>query len=330
MKNDVTTYVYVGCGGFDAEPGMIAVYALDRDAYALRPLGAHPAGGLASFLAIDQQRARLFAADEKNGGVISFSIDSATGALTERGVTASRQQPVYLTISPGGKQLLAANYNQGSVEVYPISETGIAGSGTHVQSTGSQAHCVVQGDDGRVFVANKGADTISGFRVAGSELVPLPTPSTAFASPRHIFLASSKAYVIAEDRDTLAAFDVDDDGAFILDWVRARSQSGLGKGADVQLTPSGRYLYATNRDPENTIVAFDVSGDEPHYLGHAATCGNTPRNFAIDPLEQVVIVANHGDSKSLAIFAIEADGRLTHRHTLFTDFSPFFVCMVRF
>jgi 6-phosphogluconolactonase len=115
-----------------------------------------------------------------------------------------------------------------------------------------------------------------------------------------------------------------------LDWERGRLQNGSGAGADIQVTPSGKYLYATNRDPENSIVAYDIAGDEPVLLEYESTLGDTPRNFAIDPAEEVVIVANHGDNKSLVLFSIQADGSLEPEQPLSTDFSPFFVGIVQF
>jgi 6-phosphogluconolactonase len=145
-----------------------------------------------------------------------------------------------------------------------------------------------------------------------------------------VVLSGEKAYVIAEEMNLLAAFNITGEGGLSLDWEGTRLQNGNGTGADIQVTPSGKYLYATNRDPDNSIVAYDISGSAPVLLEHESTLGDTPGNFAIDPAEELVIVANHGNSKSLAIFSIQADGSLEPEAPLSTSFSPSFVGIVQF
>lgn len=324
------TFVYVGSGSFEDEPGMVTVYSLDRTSKTLTSVADYPAGSLASFLAIDGERGRLFAGDERGGGVISFSIDKATGKLTNLGATASSNQPVYLSVTEDGQYLLAANYNQGSVDVYPIGSDGRAMDSLGATETGDQAHCVVIDSKNRVFVANKGSGTIALFGFAGGTLSPTAMPTTFFSSARHLFVSGEKLYAISENMDLLAGFNITAEGDLSLDWERQRLQNGNGTGADIQVTPSGKYLYATNRDPDNTIVAYDISGSEPVLLEHESTLGDTPRNFAIDPAEEFVIVANHGDNKSLVIFTIQADGSLEPEAPLSTGFSPYFVGMMQF
>lgn len=327
--NTMTTYVYVGSGSFGEEPGLISVYTLDRETRALTFVSEHPAGGLPSYLAVDGERGFLFSVDEKDGGVRSYSIDPATGMLANLSVTASPNQPVYLSMSPDGAYLLAANYNQGSVDVYPVESDGRVGPSIAETATGAQAHCVVIDQQGRVLVANKGSSTLSHFQFSEGNLGAAQVGPTNFVSPRHIFLVDSKAFVISEDQDNLAAFSIASDGALSLDWEKPRLGNSSGTGADVRVTPSGRFLYATNRDPENSIVAYELTAGEPLYLGHVSTQGATPRNFAIDPLEELVIVANHGETKSLALFSIQDDGTLRHERTLATAYSPFFVGMTQ-
>lgn len=324
------TYVYVGSGDFGSEPGMVSVYTLDRSTRSLSFLADYPAGGLASFLAIDTERGRLFSVDESGGGVQSFSVDRDTGMLTSLGATANSNQPVYLSVTGDGQYLLAANYNQGSVDVYPVDDTGKALASLGETASGEQAHCVVIDAQNRVFVANKGSGTIAHYSFASGTLTPTSVPTTAFESARHVFLEAGKAYAVSEEQDKLARFSVVSDGSLSLDWEQPRLENGSGTGADIQVTPSGDYLYATNRDPENSIVAYDVSGADPVYLGHESTRGDTPRNFAIDPAEELLIVANHGNTKSLVIFSIQADGTLQHEQTMSTDYSPFFVGIVQF
>lgn len=332
VEVSLRTFVYVGSGDWGpGEPGRVTVYRLNRRIPELELVEQLPAGGLASFLAIDEVRRRLFVADEVDGGLISFSIDPATGRLTNRGKTAHNSHPVYLSATSDGAYLLAANYVEGNVDVYPVDGSGKAGASLGATPTGEQAHSVVIDAKGRVFVANKKANTISRFTFAGGRLNPGSPPSAVHISPRHIFLKEERAYVVAEDADTITAYAVGAGADLNELWQVPRLPPGQsGTGADVRVTPNGHFLYATNRDDSNTLVAYDIRGERPILIEHQSTRGATPRNFAIDPESQVLIVANHGAKKTLVIFTIEPDGRLTHESTLDVGFSPFFVGFARF
>lgn len=322
------TYAYVGSGTWgDAESGLVTVYKVDRTTRALTFVSEHAAGGLASYLAVDVQRQRLFVADEDDGGVLGFTIDPATGSLTPNGSAASENQPVHLSLTSDGAHLLAANYSQGNVDVYPISATGQPQASTQTESTGTNAHCIVIDSEARVFVANKGSGTISLFDFSTNILVPQNPASHAHPSARHITLGpEGRAYVVSEDHDTLTAYTVGDGGALSFVWEQARlPNAASGTGADVRVTPDGKYVYATNRDTSNTIVARHASDGQ--FIEHESTQGTIPRSLAMDPQGDFLIAANRGDKK-LAIFDIEEDGALTHAQTETVSMTPFFVTIV--
>jgi len=328
---ELKTFVYVGSGDFgDAEPGLVTVYELERTTKKLTYRSEHPAGGLASYLAIDSARLRLFAADEADGGVLSFSIDPASGKLTDLGRAASSNHPVYLSITPDGSYVLAANYSEGSVDVYPVDSSGKAGPSLGTTPTGSQAHSAVIGPNAHVFVPNKGADTISLFAFAAGVLSAGTPPNVALTSPRHLTLHGDRAYVVSEEADLITAYDVEATGNLSRLWDVPRLPAGAGSaqsdtGADVRVTPNGKFLYATNRGSSNSVVAYDLQTSPPSLLEHEPSLGVTPRNFAIDPEGEFIIVANHGATKTLVLFTIAADGRLTPAEPLSLDFSPYFV-----
>lgn len=329
------TFVYVGSGDWNGEPGLISVYELDRPALSLSFVSEHTAGGLASYLAIDTSRLRLFAVDEANGGVLSYSVDEATGRLTSLGATASSNHPVYLWATSDGAYLLGANYNEGSVDVYPIDAAGKAGQSLGATPTGAQAHSVVMTDEGRVYVPNKGASTISLFDFSAGSLAPATPATIALTSPRHIFLKEDRAYVVSEEADLITGYDIEDDGNLTHVWDVPRLPNGAGSptsntGADVRVTPDGQFLYATNRGTSNTVVAYDLGTDPPSLLEHESSRGTTPRNFAMDPEGEFIIVANHGAEKTLVIFTIGEDGLLTARAPMSVEFSPYFVGIAEF
>lgn len=329
-----TTFVYVGSGSFGAETGKITVYRLDRLAAALELVSEAEAGGLASFLAVDGERRRLYAADEVKGGVLSFTVDPTSGELTSLGATAHSNHPVSLSVSPDGKYLLGANYNEGNVDVYPIGDDGKASSSSQTVATGSHAHSVRFDAEGRVLVANEGSDTISHLTFSGGTLSPASPSQSASFSPRHLaFHPGGTVCVVSERGDFITAYSRAQDGALSELWQRPRLDSGqptMNTGADIHITPNGRTLYASNRGQSNTIVMYDIQGSEPVLLGHVPTRGTTPRNFAVDPAGEFLLVGNHGDQKSLALFRIETDGKLAEVKVEQTQVSPYFVTFAQF
>jgi 6-phosphogluconolactonase (cycloisomerase 2 family) len=64
-------------------------------------------GGLLSFLAIDGERKFIYAADEENNKIRSFSIDS-DGCLKVCSEIDCSPSPVYVTVSKSGQFLVAA------------------------------------------------------------------------------------------------------------------------------------------------------------------------------------------------------------------------------
>lgn len=88
--------------------------------------------------------------------------------------------------------------------------------------------------------------------------------------------------------------------------------SGVSYCADVHVSPSGRFLYGSNRG-HNTIVVFEIDQrtGKLKQVEHVSTEGKWPRNFAIDPSGRFLLVANqHTDN--IVTFGIDAKtGRLT-------------------
>lgn len=323
------TYVYVGSGNFTNELGMITVYSLDRASKMLTFVSEHPAGGMAIDLVIDTARDRLFSADPIYGGVQSFAIDRATGMLTSLGATTNDGHPLFLSMTADGQYLLAANNTERSLDVYPIDGTGKATDRLSATANGFEVRSVVVDDQNRVFAAAVNSNYIAPFEFSSGTLT-LGAFLTDFDAPGEMFATSEKLYVISEEADRVASFFVFDDGFLALDWEGPRLGSSTGDGADIEVTPSGKYLYATNLDPENSIVAYDISGSEPVYLGHESSRGGSPVDCAIDPAEELVIVSNVTSPATLEVFSIQPDGTLQHERTEGTTVTPFSVGIAQF
>ncbi len=82
--------------------------------------------------------------------------------------------------------------------------------------------------------------------------------------------------------------------------------------AEVQVHPSGKFLYGSNRGHDSiAIFTIDPSTGKLTATGHQATLGKNPRNFAIDPTGTYLLAENQ-DSDSIVVFRIDpATGSLT-------------------
>ena len=118
--------VFIGTYTGPTSEGIYA-FRFDERSGALTPLGLAAATPNPSFLAISPDRRFLFAVNEtaafdqeKSGSVRSFSIDAATGKLTELSVQSSRgADPCHLAVDRTGRFLVVANYTGGNFRAVP-------------------------------------------------------------------------------------------------------------------------------------------------------------------------------------------------------------------
>jgi 6-phosphogluconolactonase len=292
-----------------------------------------------SFLAIHPSRKFLYAVNEletyenqPGGSVSAFSRDEKTGKLTLLNRVPSRgTDPCHLAIDPTGKCMTVANYTSGSVAVFPIRENGslgeasdfVAHTGSSVnkeRQTSPHAHETVISSDGRfVFVPDLGADQVVIYRLdaAHGKLSDRRAVKVQPGfGPRHIAFHAKYAYVVGEMGGAITAFHY---GAAngTLDAFQTVSTlpdhfKGANGSAEIQIHPSGRFLYASNRGPD-TIAVFQMSAGtgELTKIGEVSTQGKTPRNFVIDADGKFLLAANQ-DSDSIVTFAIDQNkGTLT-------------------
>ena len=87
--------------------------------------------------------------------------------------------------------------------------------------------------------------------------------------------------------------------------------SGANSCADVHLSPSGKFLYGSNRG-HDSIVVFAVNENTGRlaYLEHASTGGKTPRNFTIDPTGKFLLAANQHSDTIVTLGIDQQTGRL--------------------
>jgi len=338
---------YIAYVGTYTEKTSKGIYAFQFDAATgkLSPLGLAAETTTPSFLAVHPNHRFLYSVNEvnnfngqKSGAVSAFSIDLKTSKLTFLNQVSSHGTgPCHLSLDKTGKNVLVANYDGGSVAVFPVDADGrlreasaaIQHKGSSVnkeRQEGPHAHCIFTSPDNRfALAADLGLDKILVYRFDPTHGTLTPN-NPAFgkappgAGPRHFaFHPNGRyVYVINEIQCTLSTFAYDAaHGALRL----KDTVSTLAKGttvtnddstAEIEVHPSGKFVYGSNRG-HDSIAVFSVDPAEGTLtqVEFVSTMGKTPRGFGIDPTGSFLIAANQ-DSDSLVVFRINPDtGRLT-------------------
>jgi 6-phosphogluconolactonase len=337
-------FAYVG-----SYENAIYVYALNLDSGVLTPQGGPvSAPPSPSFLAFAPDAGHLYAVNEADdvdgtgaGAVSAFGVDPATGALSFiNRVSSGGAGPAHVAVDASGKFVLVANYNGGNFSVLAIDAGGrlgarVAGAD---HGAGAQAHQVVLDPTNQfLFVANKGRSDVSQYRFdADSGSVTPNAPAAlalaAGAGTRHLAFHPSLpvAYVINELNDTLTVAAFAPSGGTLtslqtLSTLPAGQDGGQSSCAEVQVSPSGRFVYGSNRGHDSiAIFSVDASTGRLTLVGHQSTGGDTPRSFQVEKSGRVLLVANQ-DSDEVVSFRVDATtGLLTELASVSVP-SPAFV-----
>ena len=328
--------ILVGSGFWGTETGMVSVFTFDPQTGLLEKQSSIAAGGLLSFLTVDSTRSYLYAADEGHGLLRSFKIDPTSGDLSPISKTKTDSGPVYLAIDKDNSSLLAAQFNSGKTQRFPLHADGTFGNVSSTLETGGESHASYVTPDGKyLLVPSRATDKVSVFQltpgaVTHSGEVQLPRGSGC----RHVdFHPNGETmYLVNEFANSLVTYRYNaENGTFAAqETVTTLPQgfSGESSAADVHVHPSGRFVYVSNRpaNEDGTVAAYSISKDGTlELLEHESTQGRTPRSFGILPGGTHLIVGNQ-DSNSISSYKIDKNtGELTLLRTNEVNVRPFFV-----
>ncbi|WP_431324348.1 lactonase family protein [Rhizobium sp. YTU87027] len=280
-----------------------------------------------SFLAFDRSGQFLYSVHGDSDGVSSFAIDD-TGILTflNRSSTQGRN-PVHLSFDPTNRFLVVANHVTSSLALLPRNPDGSIGEVCHllqiegevgphrIEQPFPKPHQVEFDRSGRwIVVPDKGIDQILVYEIdAAARKLRFVSACKARegAGPRHVAFhpGGRLAYAINELDSTVAAhhFDVTSGRMTPFQIVSALPETftGNSRGAEIAVSPDGRFVYASNRGSD-TIVAFEIAETGTLTLvGHHETAGRTPRFFTI--LKNGILLAANEDSDTIVAFDTDAD-----------------------
>jgi 6-phosphogluconolactonase len=316
----------------------IYAYRLDGSSGSMEQVALSKAGPNPSFLALDPTRRFLYAVNElkefegaQTGAVSAFSVDQDSGELEFLNSKPTHgTDPCHVTVHQSGKYVLVANFMSGSVCVLPVWKDGSLGDATEViqhqgssidpaRQSGPHAHAVVLDHSGRtVFVPDLGLDKVMVYRFDAErgKLEPHDEPwveTAAGAGPRQLVLhpRDGYAYVINELASTMIAFRYDRARGHLRE-IQTLSTlpegfEGASTCAEVQISPSGKFLYGSNRGHDSIVIyAIDQADGTLTCVGHRSTLGRTPRHFVVDPAGEFLLVANQ-DTDNVIVFRLDPE-----------------------
>jgi 6-phosphogluconolactonase len=341
----------------DLPPGNgrgVHLFRVDRTTGAMTPTGVVEMDTSPSCLALNTAGTRLYSAnetdrvgDDKQGTASAFAVNRADGRLELLNTVRSRGAgPTYVSVHPGGRHLLVANYFGGSVAVLPILTDGRLGDASDVKvdtgTTGptraphappgsfavsghdrTHAHMIQADPSGRfVLHVDLGLDKIFVWRFDAQHgvLAPNDPPSVSLPpgdGPRHFHFHPNGRwfYSIQEEGSTIVLFDYDSASGRL---SARQTISTLPPGfagsnfcSEIVVSGDAQHIYAGNR-LHDSIAIFSVGADGGLTLvGEEWTRGNYPRSFAFDPTRRFLYSCNQR-SDSIAVFRVDrATGALS-------------------
>ncbi|MBZ0291626.1 MAG: lactonase family protein [Anaerolineae bacterium] len=288
-----------------------------------------------SYLAVDPSNHYLYAVsessgsgDDVSGAVSAYALDQQSGELTFLNQQSSMGNgPCHVSVDQTGRWVMVANYNSGSIAIYPVLADGQLGEASdfiqHVGSSvnshrqeGPHAHFIgTDPTNNLVLAVDLGLDKVMIYQLdkETGKLSPHDPPwltTPPGAGPRHFaFHPDGKhLFVINELDSTIISFAYDAaDGSFrelgIVSTLPA-SFDGESTCAAVKVAPSGKFVYGSNRG-HDSIAIFEFNDGTLIPRGYASTEGQTPRDFAIDPTGSFLLAANQ-DTNTVVTFRIDS------------------------
>ena len=338
------TFVYVS----NAQDGNIDAYIMDTSNGALTSIGKTEAAKLVMPMAVSPNKKHLYAVIRSQPvRVLTFAIDPATGALTQKASAPLPDSMPYVSTDHTGRYLFTASYGGDKIAVSPIGENGLVeGEAIQVIPTGRNAHSILPDRSNKfVYAATLSANQVLQFtfdsktgKLTANE--PAAISPEAGHGPRHLSFSPDNKflYVLNELSGHVTQYAIDP-GKGTLTLVDTISsvppEAGLAWGlpqapvgatpapaaapkddkpkvwaADIQLTPNGKFLYATERTT-NKIALFTVAPDTGKlaYVTNFPTEAQ-PRGIRIDPAGQYLIASGE-KSDRLSVYKIDqSSGKL--------------------
>jgi 6-phosphogluconolactonase len=289
------------------------------------------------FLALHPTKPLLYSVGRSEkmpkGSLAVFKLGAGPSLEFVTETSSEGNNPCHLAVDPSGQVLATANYSDGTTTAVKLGADGLPqglgfahkvdGNGPNKnRQEGPHAHGVYF-RGAHLLVPDLGLDKVLSYTLdlatakptGGDE--PVASPSAPGAGPRHLdFSPDGKhAYIVNELNNTVTAcrFDAAKGTLESIGDVPTLPEgwSGQSSTAEIQVHPSGKFVYASNRGHDSIAVFARDAGSGKLTSVQVAPCGGKiPRHFTISPDGKWLLCA-HQDSNTLASLPLDpATGKL--------------------
>jgi 6-phosphogluconolactonase len=277
-----------------------------------------------SYVAVSNNNKFLYAVSEGSSSTLgAFAFDGLKAELSflNKQTTGSRGACFVLADE---KHVISANYGGGSISVFGIEANGSltplkqllqhTGKSIDPQKRQESAHahqvqftpdhkyvvCIDLGED-QVYIYNYNREGKE--QVLSINNIVKTTPGSG---PRHLtFSPNGKyAYLAHEFNGSITTYAYNNGRLNKIQEIATTDKDFSGRidGADIHISPDGKFLYETNRGDANTISAFAIQANgKLKSISRISTLGKGPRNFTIDPTGKFLLVG-HQYTNDVVIF----------------------------
>lgn len=323
------SYLYVSLNNLR----VISIYKIDNQNGDLLFVKSIPVSGSPGPLTIDPSKEYLHAAIGSNRTVSSFRIDQKSGDLMLLGSVDITWNPTYISTDMKGRYLFLTFFSDNKSSVFSIADNGAVKSGAiQVLSAELNPHSILIDKSNKfLFVPCRTAESIQQYKfdeLSGKLVSNSPdkiaTPDST--GPRHFVFHPflDMVYVANEFGRSVTAYNFNTNIGILTKLQTLTMQPenpknlaiiGNQGGADIKITPSGKFLYATNREPDK-IVAYEIDPKTGllTFIENYPT-EKLPRSFDIDPSGNYIYVGGQNSGKIAAYRIDQSSGKLTQIKT---------------
>lgn len=330
----VGTYTHTGSKG-------IYVMTFNTSTGAINPVSTQDGIVNPSYLSVSGNN--VYAVSETHGdtpgGISAYHFDRSTGTLRFiNSQLTGGDDPCYVEADSSGKFVAVANYSGGSLALFRVDENGglqenkqlIQHTGGSVDSNrqaGPHVHeSVFSPDQQYLLTPDLGKDKVMIYRFDRNADQPLTLykeiQSDPGNGPRHIAFHPSLhvAYLIHEMVPNVTVYSYDGGDYTQIQQLPTWPEgfTGTKDGAEIKVSPDGKFLYISSRGDQNTIgiYAIDQQSGKITFKGAQPDNGKGPRDFEIDPSGKYMLVANQQTNNIVTYEINRQTGMLTEVSSL--------------
>ena len=265
-----------------------------------------------SYLTFSEDGNVIYAVGETNDEaacVYAVAYEKATGKMSLiNSMPTGGEDPCY--VETDGKMVLTANYSGGSISEFFLEgtaldsvvtwTTGSWGGPDTLRQKEPHIHCTRFSPDGRfIFMTDFSGDQILRLDNQDDSIrIFKPIRVSLGTGPRHFVYDNEGRfmYLMGELSSRITVFRYNEGELDAIQEISTDTVNGRG-GADIHLSPDGKFLYTSNRLVHDGIAIFAVNAEtgKLRKVGYQET-GKHPRQFNITPNGKFLLCACRDDN----------------------------------